>query len=102
MIYVDALLPCIRNARWQHDESCHLMCDPCQLDELHAFADRIGLKRSWFQNKPGRTPHYDLNAYKRSKAVEAGAVEIERDKTVAIIRAWRASRQPTVVQATLL
>lgn len=103
MIYVDPLLPCIRNARWRYDESCHLMCDPCDdLSSLHAFAASIGLKRCWFQNKPQSTPHYDLTAGMRAKAVAAGAIEIDRHKTVAIIRAWREHRQPNAVQTTLL
>jgi hypothetical protein len=45
------------------------------LDELHAMADRIGLKRSWFQDK-SRYPHYDLRPSKRLQAVSYGAVEV--------------------------
>lgn len=99
MIYVDTLLPCIRNRNWRHDESCHLMCDVCEnFDELHRFAQSIGLRRCWFQNKRGGTPHYDLTASKRAMAVAAGAVQIERERTVEIIRAWREKRQPGSAQ----
>lgn len=102
-IYVDALVSCIPNSRWRATESCHLMCDPCgDLDKLHKFAQRIGLRRSWFQDKPGSTPHYDLTAGKRAQAVAAGAVEIDRNKTVEIIRAWRAYRMPLATQPALL
>lgn len=52
--------------------SCHLVADT--LDELHAFAAKLGLKRAWFQ--PARYPHYDLNAGRREKAVKLGAVEV--------------------------
>lgn len=45
------------------------------LDELHGMARRIGLRRSWFQDK--RFPHYDVTAPKRQLAVGLGAVEIE-------------------------
>lgn len=45
------------------------------LDELHAMAKRIGLRRSWFQDKT--FAHYDCTASKRRLAVAAGAVEIE-------------------------
>jgi hypothetical protein len=93
MIYVDTLMPCIRNRNWRYDQSCHLMCDPGGLHELHKFADKIGLKRSWFQDKAGSTPHYDLSPGVRRYAVTCGAIEIDRDKCVEIIRAWRASRQ---------
>lgn len=93
MIYVDPLMPCIRNRNWRHDQSCHLMCDPGELHDLHQFAQKIGLKRSWFQNKAGSTPHYDLTAGMRQFAVTHGAIEIDHKKCVEIIRAWRASRQ---------
>lgn len=44
------------------------------LDELHALAASIGLRRAWFQDKT--FPHYDVQASKRRRAVAAGAVEI--------------------------
>lgn len=43
------------------------------LDELHAMADRIGLKRSWFQTKNARFPHYDITPSKRALALKYGA-----------------------------
>lgn len=46
------------------------------LDELHAIAEKIGLKRGWFQGQ-STFAHYDLTASKRALAVAAGAVEIE-------------------------
>ena len=39
------------------DNKGHVVSDK-SLDELHRFANRIGLKREWFQNK--RIPHYDV------------------------------------------
>lgn len=50
--------------------SAHLTADT--LEELHAFARRIGLKRAWFQDK--RVPHYDLSPGKRELALKHGAV----------------------------
>lgn len=44
------------------------------LDELHAMAKKIGLRREWFQDK--RFPHYDLQRRKREQAIAAGAVPI--------------------------
>jgi len=64
----------------------HMLAD--SLDELHAMADRIGLKRAWYQGHG--TPHYDLCQAKRREAIKAGAVVIDRRRTVAVIRAWRA------------
>lgn len=63
----------------------HMLAD--SVEELHAMADRVGLKRAWFQNHG--TPHYDLCQAKRAAAIAAGAVEIGRRETVAIIRKLR-------------
>ncbi len=68
-VYVDKL----RDWGWRLGPSCHLVADT--LEELHAFALGIGLRRSWFQDK--RTPHYDLTEKRRAAAVKAGAVELE-------------------------
>lgn len=38
------------------------------------MAARIGLKREWFQ--PKSSPHYDLTASRRGRAVRAGAIEL--------------------------
>lgn len=51
---------------------CHMIADT--LDELHAMADRIGIRRKWFQSQSS-TPHYDICKAKRALAVKAGAVE---------------------------
>lgn len=67
---------------------CHMLTDG-SLDELHAMADKIGVSRRHFQWKPGRTPHYDICKSKRALAMKFGAVEIDRAKTVEIMRLWR-------------
>jgi hypothetical protein len=51
---------------------CHLTADT--LEELHAFAAKLGMKREWFQDKVDR-PHYDLTPGKRLQAIRLGAVE---------------------------
>ena len=69
------------------DGSCHLTADT--LDELHAFAKRIGLKRGWFQGKSS-TPHYDLTPARREKALAGGAVFVPaREQAAARIAAKR-------------
>jgi len=52
----------------------HMQAD--SLEELHAFAAEIGLKRSWFQHRPERPEHdhYDLTAGKRKQAIARGAI----------------------------
>lgn len=66
-------------------QMCHMMADT--LEELHAMADAIGINRKWFQ--PESTPHYDICQSKRKLAIEKGALEMDRYKTVELIRMWR-------------
>lgn len=51
----------------------HLQAD--SPEELHAFAERLGLRRIWFQSKPGRPwhDHYDLTREGRERAIALGA-----------------------------
>lgn len=68
----DAYIPA-RVGRYQN-KWCHLISDE-SVEELHEFAQSIGLKRSWFQDH-SRLPHYDVTVGMRRKAVDAGAEEI--------------------------
>jgi hypothetical protein len=51
----------------------HLQADTAE--ELHAFAEALGLDRAWFQTKPGRPDHdhYDLTETGRERALMLGA-----------------------------
>jgi hypothetical protein len=70
--------------------ACHLTTDGA-LDELHAFAARLGLRRAWFQPHPS-APHYDLTAGRRAHAIELGAVFVPaREQAKARIAARRAA-----------
>lgn len=80
-VYVDSA----RN-KFGRMQMCHMMAD--SLEELHAMAEAIGLKREWFQNKG--TPHYDVCQAKRAKAIELGAVVVDNRKIVELIQYWRA------------
>lgn len=73
MIYVDT----------PFDGWCHMVAD--SLEELHTFAERLGINRARFQNKPKR-PHYDLRPKKRKKAIELGAVEVQRRDLMMVLR----------------
>lgn len=77
-VYVDNM-----RARFGRMVMCHMVAD--SLDELHAMADRIGVARRWFQNKP-RMPHYDICLAKRALAVQHGAVEIEWREVPKLLR----------------
>jgi hypothetical protein len=63
----------------------HMVAD--SLEELHAMADKIGLKRSWFQ--PRSHPHYDVSRQKRSLAIAFGAVEVDRKGLVEALQRYR-------------
>lgn len=65
---------------------CHMVADT--LEELHAMAEKLRLRREWFQDHA--TPHYDICQAKRKEAVKLGAKEIDRRQVVSIIRRWRA------------
>lgn len=51
----------------------HMIAD--DLDELHAMAARIGIKRKWFQDKHSG-PHYDVSISKRDMAIANGVVQV--------------------------
>lgn len=77
-VYVDAAI-------WPYGRMtmCHMLAD--NLEDLHAMADKIGVARRWFQNKP-EFPHYDICKAKRAMAVQIGAVEIDRRQFVALVK----------------
>ena len=87
-VYVDPLMQHGWKLRGHVVKSCHLYADT--LDELHTMAERIGLKRKWFQEHPF-LPHYDLTAVRRLAALRAGAKEASRHEMVAVLRARRLS-----------
>lgn len=77
-VYVD-------NARisWRGRHWCHLVADT--LDELHWFADSLGLRRAWFQAQAS-LPHYDVTVETRSMALSRGAHVVDRRTLVMVGR----------------
>ncbi len=65
---------------------CHLMAMPARperpltdadIEELHTFAARLGLRRAYFQDHPHIAfRHYDLVPSKRRLAIALGAKEV--------------------------
>lgn len=53
----------------------HLWTEPGNEAALHAFAARLGLRREWFQDKPG-FPHYDITEGKVRRAHKIGALRL--------------------------
>lgn len=77
-VYVDDM-----RARFGRMVMCHMMADT--MEELHAMADRIGLQRRWFQDKPGH-PHYDISLSKKALAIRHGAKEVSGRELVRVMR----------------
>lgn len=69
-VYVDQIQIWPTTIRCFKGGSCHLTADT--LDELHAFARKLGCRKGWFQDTT--VPHYDLTPARREKAIELGAV----------------------------
>lgn len=91
MVYVDDLIAWPQRASTKQaqrhfgegKQSCHMYVhDAADLEELHELAAKIGLKRAWFQDRPG-FPHYDLVPSKRQLALSNGA---QYEKLIDFIR----------------
>lgn len=88
-VYVDPLFDHGEKGQWSH-----LTGEP--LEELHAFANRLGLHRAWFQ--PRSIPHYDIPPIVRDRAIQLGAIPLERkpflNKVRELKQRWLLSNQP--------
>jgi hypothetical protein len=73
----------IDEARWwfRDERWCHLVSDT-SLDELHAFAEQMGIPRRGFQGD-----HYDVPERFRAQMIDAGAREVESRELVRRLRA---------------
>jgi hypothetical protein len=90
-VYIDNAFAVGDWGRWSGGG--HLQADT--LEELHEFADRLGLRREWFQSKPGRpeNDHYDLSGRGRERALELGAIDEDRTSGARRRQAVRRARQ---------
>lgn len=84
---------------WRGRKWCHLLAD--DLDELHAFAATLGLRRAWFQERAS-FPHYDLTESKRQLAISRGAVAATRQEIWTVALALRVKFAQARRQACLL
>lgn len=84
-VYVDEPFVVSRGKRW-----AHLTADSAE--ELHAFAERLGLVRQSFQTTPGKPwkDHYDVTESTRELAIRMGA--IAESSGVGVERRRRARR----------
>ncbi len=49
-----------------YTDGVHLAGD--ELQELHSFAQSVGLKREWFQDQPSH-PHYDITTQRMLRKI---------------------------------
>ncbi|WP_321820834.1 MULTISPECIES: DUF4031 domain-containing protein [unclassified Burkholderia] len=87
-IYVDELESWGWVLRGRKVQSCHMFTNSLDLEELHIFAERVGMKRTWFQEHR-IAPHYDLTPSRRELAIRLGAISVDR-RTAS--RIWRERR----------
>ena len=71
-VYVDDAFVAGEWGRWTGGG--HLQAD--SPEELSAFAQLLGLRPEWLQTRAGRPErdHYDLDASRRARAIDLGAV----------------------------
>ncbi len=82
-VYVDEAIWPFQGRKW-----CHLLAD--DIDELHRFAFSLGLHRTSYQGPPKTpSPHYDLIAFERSRAIAYGATPCDRSTIVMVLRQLR-------------
>lgn len=67
-VYVDDMYK-LPIGQFKRMKMSHLIAD--SEEELHEMADKIGLRRSWYQGD-----HYDISLTHRKIAVREGAVEV--------------------------
>lgn len=83
MVYVDsAFIP------FRRMKMCHMIADT--LEELHGMAEAVGMRREWFQVNAS-FPHYDIAKSRRKRAIELGAVVLERRAYFGVVDKLRAS-----------
>lgn len=67
---------------------CHMIADTPE--ELHAMAEKIGMRREWYQDKSS-FPHYDVSLSRKRQAIRDGAIVLERIEFIAAKRRIEAS-----------
>lgn len=94
-VYIDnARIPFTPKPGLREMLMCHMVAT--SLEELHAMADHIKMKREWFQDRntagAPSVPHYDVCATRRAWAVKAGAIEVSRSEMADLVRQWRIAK----------
>jgi hypothetical protein len=88
MIYVDDA-----ETGWGRGVWSHMWSDASD-EELHEFAERIGMRREWHQSPPkAKWSHYDVPTFRRAMAIMAGAKVVNRREAV-LHRKWQLTTRP--------
>ncbi len=76
--------------------TCHLFAD--NDGPLHELARRIGVKESWFHHPKSEMHlgYYELTGKTRTRAIELGAVEVDKAVLAAIAKRHRSAMGKTV------
>lgn len=88
MIYVDGIIDykgimkIETGAKCWGTKWCHMATDEDNFENLHRLAEKIGLKRKYFQWKNKTMPHYDLIKSKRELAIQNGAIPVTSTELV--------------------
>lgn len=99
MIYVDE--PKQYNTTLRYKVWSHMWSDECD-QELHEMADRIGLKRGWFQCVSDKATdtmkrirnHYDVTPRLRALAIHHGAIPLgDTDEVIRFLRKQLSGQQ---------
>jgi hypothetical protein len=66
------------------DDGRHLICVPYSIENLHAMAEELGIKRCWFHNM--KYHHYDIPK-RRIAEIQAKCTVVSDREILAIIKA---------------
>ena len=90
-VYLDPIRKTTPTGKWPFPTACHMWAD--SLDELQAFAGKLGLAPYWMHTIRGFV-HYDLTELKRRQAVDLGAIEVDGRAAVKQRKEERAKPTP--------
>ena len=90
VLFMDS--PRVRTVRGAKRLTAHLVSDT-SLDELHTFAQSLGIPLRGFHDKPGQ-PHYDLIEPYFEQAQAAGALLVPNREIILALRRLQRREQP--------
>ena len=86
-ILIDSFLNGARGPfHYWHRRCSHLVSDN-SIEDLHTFAENLGLRREWFQRRS--IPHYDLVGERFELALARGAVLVSSRELVRRAVRWK-------------